>query len=542
MSVRRVLLTVPLLCALPLAVAQGARADDVVGGVEAATPVVADAGYAVWRGDDGRLRVRHGDDAVRVTLLRPPRSAPFDAGVSPQGGDRAQVVWAESCSTRAKTCVVRAATITAASVGKARVLQHIAYRGGGSPAVATDGSRLAYAVRTGSCDVPYAGSRRLDRGHCARIAQLDVAEGQVAVLAAPTATPRATEARVVRWSGGPSRTLQRESQGEESNYIGSVSLDRGSLFTARAGIRQANVYVKLALTGGGRSEARAFVTLQGAFARDAGKTYYLQVVDYESVGECGCLVVAGQDPFTTPHRMLAPDVTLAVTPQPLYVDSAPVATVTVDRRIASRNGVSAGRSPVVGAAVELLLSVPTDQQAPLPAPQPTGATATTGPDGVARIAVPGAAKPYRYLAAVARPAAGADVPIPTSVITYMPAYARITATAATRLADGRLQVTGTISPALPGRKVRLDRKLGRVCGQSAVTPGTTVAPSQSQAGAGCFERYTQDPVTTADVSADGATFTLVAPSSSPAGTYRVAADSPAGTLVFPGDSVPFDAP
>jgi hypothetical protein len=404
-----------------------------------------------------------------------------------------------------------------------------------------DGAWLAYAVRTGSCDVPYAGSRRLDRGHCARIAQLDVAEGSVAVLAAPTATPRATEARVVRWAGGPSRTLQRESQGEESNFIGAVSLDRGSLFTSRGGIRQANAYVKLALRGGGRSEARAFVTLQGAFARDAGKTYYSQIADYERSGDCACLVVAGQDPFTTARRTLAPDVTLAVAPQPVYVDSAPRAEVTVARRIASRTALL-GSAPVAGAAVQLLSSTPTDQQAPLPRPQPTGATGTTDASGVARIAVPGEAKPYRYLAATATLPGAGDRPIPTSVITYLPAYARITATAATRLADGRLQVTGTISPALPGRKVRLDRRLERICNPRATTPGTTVAPSQSAAPAGCFERYTQDPVTTASVSADGATFTLVAPSSAPAGTYRVAADSPSGVLVFPGDSVPFDAP
>lgn len=537
MFVRRVSLTVPLLAALLLPAA-AARADEVAGAVKQATPVVADAGYAAWRGDDGRLRVRQGTGPVRTTSLRPPASAPFDVGVSAAGGNRGQVVWAESCSTRARTCVVRSATLTPSSVGTPRVLRHIAYRGGGSPAVSVDGSRLAYAVRTGSCDVPYAGSRRLDRGHCAKVVQLDVGEGTVAVLASPTATPRATEARVVAWSGGSSRTLQRESQGEESNFIGSVSLDRGSLFTSRGGIRQANVYVKLALRGGGRSEARAFVTLQGAFARDAGQTYYLQAVGYESIGECGCLVVAGQDPFTTARRTLAPDVTLAVAPQPVYVDSAPRAEVSVTRRSASRTAVL-GSTPVAGAPVELLMAVPTDIRAPVPAPAPTGATGTTGADGVARIAVPGEIQPFRYLAAVARPG---DVSIPTGVTTYMPAYARITATAATRLADGRLQVTGTISPALPGRKVRLDRKLERICNPRSTTPGTTIAPSQSLAPEGCFERYTQNPLTTAAVSADGATFTIVAPSSAPAGTYRVAADFSGGALVFPGDSVPFDAP
>jgi hypothetical protein len=210
-----------------VAVPSAARADVSVGAVERATPVVADAGFAAWRGDDGRLIVAGPSGAPRVTALKPPASARFDVGLARGGGQqRAQVVWTEGCSTRTRHCAVRSATLTARSVGSARLIQYVPYRGGGSPALAAYGSKLAYAVRSGSCDVPYYAGRRLDRGHCATIAQLDAGDGFVAVLASPTATPRATEARVVRSSGGPSRTLQRESQGEESNFIGSVSIDR----------------------------------------------------------------------------------------------------------------------------------------------------------------------------------------------------------------------------------------------------------------------------------------------------------------------------
>lgn len=538
MSVRRLLL-LPLLVAV--AVPSAARADVPVGEVAHDTPLVADAGFAAWRGDDGRLVVRASPGAARRTSLRPPASARFDVGDARGGGlRRAQVVWTEGCSTRTHHCAVRSATITTTSVGSARLIGHVPYRGGGSPAIAVEGAHLAYAVRSGSCDVPYYEGRRLDRGHCARIAQLDLGDGYVASLASPTATPRATEARVVRTRGGSSRTLQRESQGEESNYIGSVSIDRHTLFTARGGIRQANVFTRLSFGGTQRVALRSFVKLEGAAARDRGRTYYLQAVGYESTGDCDCLVVAGDDPFSGGTRTLVPDVTLTVAPQPVFADTAPSAQVSVTARAVSRNTVY-GTSPVPGVPVELLSAVPTAPRAPAPAPQPTGGTATTGADGTARIAIPGPAVPFRYLAARTRPQGATTVGIPTGVVTYLPTYARMTATAA-RLADGRLQISGTISPALPGRKVRLDRKLDRICNQGGPTPGSTVSPSQAMAPAGCFERFTQDPVATAAVSADGATYTVVAPSSAAAGTYRVALDFAGGALVFGGESAPFDAP
>jgi hypothetical protein len=529
-----------------------ARADFPVGQTAAGTPVVADAGSAVWRGDDGRLVVRQGQGPVKTTNLRPPASAIFDIGTR-RGGGGAQIAWAESCSTRSRACAVRSAILSSAALNagrlSARVVAHVPYRGGGSPAIAVDGARLAYAVRSGSCDVPYlrtlpsSSARRLDRGHCARLTQLDTGDGYVALLARPTATPRATEARVVRTGGGPSRTLQRESQGEESNFIGAVSLDRGALFTARGGIRQPNVFTRLAPRGGGRSDVRAFVDLQGAFARDRGRVYYAQTESFESSTECGpardapgCLVVAGDDPFGSAARTLSPELALTVAPQPVFVDTPASAVATLTRRTVTRTAVTA-TAPVAGVPVELLAATPAAIRDPAPVPAPTGRRATTGADGTATIAIPGPAAPFRYLAAVTRPAAG--VAIPTRQSTYLPTYARLTASA-TRLADGRLRVTGTISPALPGRKVRLDRRLDRICNQNVTTPGAVASPSQAGVPAGCFDRYTQDPVATAAVSADGASYAVDA--STPPGTYRVALDFAGGALVFPGESTGFAAP
>jgi hypothetical protein len=525
-----------------------ARADVAVGTSARGTEISADAGWAAWRRDDGLLLVRAGNGGPGVTALRPPASAPFDVGTR-RGGGGAQVAWAESCSLRTHRCAVRSARLRGSQTGLARVVAHVPYGGGGSPAVAVDGSRLAYTLRSGRCDVPYvrtlpsSSARRLDRGHCAKITQLDVASGYVAVLAQPPVTygSGATEARLVRWGGGPSRTVQREAQGEESNYIGSVAIDGGYLFTARGGIRQANVFKRYTLSGrGASSEARAFVDLEGGFARDRGNTYYNQADSYESSTECPCVVVAGSDPWAaTGSRLLIPALRVDITPQPVYVDSDPTAVATLTRQAVTRSALSGAPVPVPNTRVRLLAATETALTQP-PAPVDTGVSGTTDAGGVVSLRIPGPAAPARLISAVADTGGGA-VPVPNDREIFLRAFVHMTANA-TRLADGRLQVTGTITPAQPGRKVRLDRKLERICNTTVGLSGTLLSPGQTGVPAGCFDRYTEDPVTTAAVGPDGSTYTLIAPASAPAGTYTTSLDSPRGQLVYPGETTPFPAP
>jgi len=435
------------------------------------------------------------------------------------------------------------------------VIARIPYRGGGSPAVAIDGSRLAYVVhgttgsgkRKSACDVPYvrtlssrgSSARKLDRGHCAAISQLDAGEGSVAILAHPAVQygSGATEARVVKAGGGRSRTLQREAQGEESNYLGAIALDRGALYTARGGIRQANVFTRIRLSDGARTDVRAFVNLGGAFARDRARDYYAQTESYESSTECGCIIVAGDDPFAVAQRALAQDLALTVAPQPVYVDSAPSAVATLTRRTVSRTAV-VSVAAVPGVPVELLSSdVVSGPVNPSPL-VPTGAVTTTGADGTATIAIPGTPRWRLLLGAVTRPIVEGAVPIPTSQTVGVATYVHMTASAA-RLADGRLQVSGTISPAQPGRKVRLDRRIERVCNQRQYGP-VLITPSSIGVPAGCFDRWTEDPVATATVSADGASFVLDA--GTPAGIYRVSLDFAGGAAVYAGETAAFEAP
>jgi hypothetical protein len=197
-----------------------------------------------------------------------------------------------------------------------------------------------------------------------------------------------------------------------------------------------------------------------------------------------------------------------------------------------------GTAPVAGVPVELLstdvVSGPVNQRPPTP----TGATATTGADGTATIPIPGTPRWRLLLAAVTRPNVEGAVGIPTSQNLNVTTYVHMTA-GAVRLADGRLQVSGAISPAQPGRKVRLDRRLERVCNQRQYGP-TLVTPSSVRVPAGCFDRWTQDPVATATVSADGASYAIDA--GAPAGTYRVSLDFAGGAAVYAGETAAIEVP
>jgi hypothetical protein len=537
------------------AAAPSSFADEPFGSSARGTAIVADAGYAVWRADDGRIVVRAGHSHAQTSRQRnPPTSAILDVGAR-AGGKGAQLIWTDGCSTRSGSCAVRGGQLLSSGVLRIRLIARIPYRGGGSPAVAIERSRLAYVVhgttgsgkRKSACDVPYirtlsshgSSTRKLDRGHCAAISQLDVGDGYVAVLAHPAVTygSGATEARVVKVGGGHSQTLQREAQGEESNYLGAVSLDGGALYTARGGIRQANVFTRIRLGSGARTDVRAFVNLEGAFARDGGHDYYAQTVSFESSTECGCIIVAGDDPFAVPQRVLAPELALTVAPQPVYVDSTPSAVATLTRRTVSRTSVM-GTAPVVGMPVELLstevLSGPVNQRPPTP----TGAVATTGTDGTATIPIPGTPRWRLLLAAQTRSIVEGAVPIPTTQNLNVTTYVHMTA-GAVRLPGGRLQISGAISPAQPGRKVRLDRRIERICNQRQYGP-TLITPSSVGVPAGCFDRWTQDPVATATVSADGASYTIDA--TTPAGTYRVSLDFAGGAAVYSGETAAIEVP
>jgi hypothetical protein len=190
-----------------------------------------------------------------------------------------------------------------------------------------------------------------------------------------------------------------------------------------------------------------------------------------------------------------------------------------------------GTVPVPGVVVEL---VRVDGVGEETTRHPTGALGTTDADGRFDIPIAGTPRPRMVYSAITRPSAGQGIQVSPGFPAYVLTYARMTATAQ-RLPDGRLRVTGTISPAQPGRKVRLDRREERVC-----NPGTFIfgrpSPSTADTPAGCADRWSQNPLTTADVSADGTSYGFEA--SIAAGTYRVALSAP-GADAYLGETAAF---
>lgn len=370
------------------------------------TALRADAGVVAWPADGGGYAVRGIHDGAAVptrTVARTVRdvTGSFDVGRDTAG--RATIVWADRCSSRTHRCRVRAVRATGTRPG-VRTLLSIPYGGGETPTLALDGDRLAYTTArtrpgedgTEQCDRLHirrlaagSGSRTLPAGGaCLPVLQLDLEGPWLAVLQAEYdylgSSGFPTVVRAIRTASGRGRLLDRETQGEESNYLESIAIDRGRVYAAHAGFRPENGYVRYDPATGEASEAHAFTTLAGGFARDGGRQFSVQDGERNGFLDDGCddaergapcALVAGSDPWAG-RRQLVPVLTGAST-----TDGT---TVTVSGRLTRWTADRVHRraeQPVAGAKVTLA-------QAATPARADLGTT--TGPDGRYRFAVPAA--------------------------------------------------------------------------------------------------------------------------------------------------------
>lgn len=518
--------------------------------------MAADGGVVAWtqKQAEGTYRFVVADPGGTPKTVGPRlvHDPPFDVARG-RGGESTVVVWTQGCSLKTRRCDVRTLS---ADTGRSRRLTRIPYRGGGTPAVAQHGRRLAYTLASfrGSgrgrvqCDIPYTRAltgtarpqapHRLDRGACAGIDTLDLDRAYVALLAEPVATDTnayGSEARVIPVGGGHSRTLQRETQGEESNYIDAVTLDGGLVYTARDGFRQPNVFMRIDPRTGRRTQARAFTTLVGGFARDHGHQYSVQTAtgggDIECLGAAGipCVVVAGEDPFAVAPRTLLPVLTQTISPDIVYADAPLTLSGTLTRLRVSRTSVVA-TVPVGGAAVALQ-TAQLGARGPLDF-TPAGPVTSTSAGGRWSLHLPAPHTPRTgYLASTQVPAGG--ITIAASLVPYPPIWVHMKVTSATRATAGVVTLSGTIDPPQPGRSVHIDRRSKRQCGLAfgaAPTPSTADTPS------GCVDLFTTPtPEVTAAVSADGSRFTVSRPG--PAGdAYRAALTVPGSAAVYSGET------
>lgn len=526
------------------AAAPAARADTAV--ATATDPdglaLRADAGSVGWLRPDGRDHTRFVTAAVASPKPQDvgPRMSgtpDFDMGRDARG--RAVLLWADDCTRRSGRCVVRALRADG-SEGAARVLTRIPYTGG-APTVALDGRRLVYTrqVRKGKQTCDTLNTRTLTGGArparprqlilgtgCVPILQLDVEGPWVATLVVPNdqfvTNSEPTEVLAVRADGrGRARKLELETQGEESNYVDAIAIDGGKVYTARAGIRQANAFLRIDPATGATSQALVFGALAGGFARDGGHPFFTQSSghDYEEgcpVEEGECVLVAGQDPWAG-TRTLLPRLTMKAAPAPLYVDDTLALSGTVTRQSATRTTRSAATG-VAGVPLAIRTASLTDRG--VGGFGPSGLAATTAADGTWSVSVPGPQVPGRGYDATS-PVLG----VLGGVGQFPTAWAHMAVTASSR-SGGSVTLSGTIDPPQPGRKVVLQRRTARRCGQDARIYGS---PSPHTVGqpAGCVDTFRA--LGSATVSDDGRTFTI-SRSANP-GSFYVSLDAPkAGRL------------
>lgn len=510
-----------------------AHADEPIATTDQPLQMTADAGAVAWlTRADGGYRI-----VAAVKGAAPQRVGPvlhgqptIDVAASRTGG--AVVVWAQGCSAQTRHCDVKSLALGGTGRATAKTIAQIPFGGGATPAVSAAPGRLAYTVATfrGSgktrvrCDVPYitssAGLKRLNRGACAIMPQLDLEGGKLAVLALPAAVAgeepgRVSEARLLGTTGATSERLQRESQGEESNFIDEVALDGGRVYTDRGGFRQANVFSRFDANGK-RTDARAFTNLSGGFARDGGHNYYVanstDGEDGECTGDAGtdCDVVSGSDPFASASRTLPAVLTLKEASPILYADAPLELTGTLLRPRATRAKLL-DPAPVTGATVDLSGgTLDKDGQTDF---APNGMQATTGADGSWTVSIPSPHPPRGGFLATTGTLGKPGRAGTTAV--YPTVFARMAVTSSSRT-DGNVIISGTISPAQPGRKVKLDQRTKRSC-STAVGDPSYVSPSTVDTPKGCVDLFTT--VGTTTVSADGASFTITKPAA--AGSYRV---------------------
>ncbi|MCW3016819.1 MAG: hypothetical protein JWO02_3911 [Solirubrobacterales bacterium] len=550
--VRSCALALTAACAAGVLPVVVAAADEPIATTTTPLRMSADAGVVVWaqrQGDDTYRFVVSSGGATPATIGPRLGGEPiFD--VARGRGRKAAIVWTQGCSMASHRCTVRT---LAATGGSMRTLTRIPYAGGGSPAITQHGRRIAYTLATFrragrrrvQCDVPYtrvltgaatpARPRRLDRGTCARIRQLDLEGSFIGVLAAMIRPDdsQTTEARVLPVTGGRSRTLQRESQGQESNSLDAIALDGALLYTARDGFHQPNVFTRLNPRTGARTEARAFTALVGGFARDGGRQYYVQNGsgggDIECPGANGtpCVVVAGSDPFAPGTRLLPPVLSMLATPTIVYADTPLQLGGTLVRRRATRTRVL-GSVPLGGVPVALSTAILGPRGSS--AFSPTGTVVDTRADGSWSVTLTPPHIPRTgYLTTAGAPGT-INVGAPAAL--YPSIWVHMTVTSAARSSDGVVTVSGTIDPPQPGRVVRLDRRVALKCNLPYALPGTT--PSTIDTPANCLDIFTRPTAATTPVSADGTRFTVSRPG--PAGFYRATLDVPGSAALYAGET------
>lgn len=479
----------PFCIALPALVgAAPAAADDVIAELTRDTPIAAYGGVVAWSDHDAatgryRLVIRQGDQAAPAPIAGSRRA--FDVSLGPDARGRVVALYTR-CRTTNRGCDVYRYDVKARRehkvVSVSSPVKDEAWPVQWRDRVAFVRRARAYVVLDGysprpdprgkrgggplmDCDIPYvktlsarAPSRRLDRGLCAPTTGMSIRRDRIVQVTDldQGGAGSETQVRVLRAHGGPARVLAH-APGGEGGYspFSSPNQSASAVWLTRTGNREPLDFLRVDIASRRLTAVHPNVPLAGRVARDErGTFWYVQAPEppEEYYGEppfcvsplepCR-LIRSSASPFSSATRALPPQLRLSVGAwrdiSGLFTDppevSGDLTRTTVRRSTIMR------REPLRAVSLELLRSDRPEGRGPF---APTGLVTTT--DQAGRWSFPLGQPPSRaYFAAVAR-----GIGIASRAVA-------VTASARVTLTVGGSSLGGTVTPAQPGRTVRIQR-------------------------------------------------------------------------------------
>jgi hypothetical protein len=473
-----------------------ARADDVVATLRAPTPIAAYGGVLAWSDyDPATARYRLAIQRAGAAKLAPIAGAAqrFDVSLGPDVRGRVVALYTR-CATpaapprRATDCDVYRCDVASgrerklASVSSPRFHEAWPVQWRGNVAFARRATAYVRAynlrpLRGGKrknatrldCDVPYVQaiathrpSHRLDRGRCGVTTGMAVRRGTIVQTTSQDqgGAGSETQVRLLHAGGGTVRVLARAGGGEGGySPFASPSLSAADVWLTRTGNRAPHNFLRIHLASRRMTEIVPHVPLAGGLARDErGSFWYVQAPEPDDQGEIGCrrqespqapllqpcrLVRASASPFSATQRTLTARLTLSRPASGrlfgLFTDDLALAGRPT-RDVVQRDAI-VRREPVAGADLELLGRPSLYGDGPFTGRLATARTDASG-NWVIALATP---PPQAGLVVFARALGLATSPVDLIV------SARVT------LAAAGTALTGTVTPAQPGRSVAIQR-------------------------------------------------------------------------------------
>jgi hypothetical protein len=493
----------PVLGVLVAAVAAPslASADDVVASLTRGTPISAYGGALAWSEYDAAsdryaLVVQRGGRTARAPIANAAR--PFDVSLGPDARGRIVALYTR-CRRATTGCDVYRYDVAS---GRERRVAAVSSPDSDEAWPAQWRGRLTFVRRARTyvmsgydhrpdprgkrgggvlmdCDVPYARtlspggrSRRLDRSQCGTTTGMSLRATRIVQVSSEDQGGAGSESqvRLLRTGGGAARILARAGGGEGGySPFASPSLSASAVYLTRTGDRRPHNFLRIDLRSGRLGELDPHVPLAGRVTRDEhARIWYVQGPEPDENGDSGCsartyaaalqpcrLVRASSDPFTPPLRVLVPRLTLSPPAADhihgLYTDKL---TLSGDLRrdIVAGNAI-VRRLPVAGVQVELLRNRP----APMTFDTPFDITGASAPsDALGHWSFPLNRPPaLAHVVVIAR-----ELGLATQVV-ELSVDAALTLTAAGR------SLTGTVTPAQPGRGIVIERATSTSSGPGA---------------------------------------------------------------------------